>query len=295
MALPALYGGPKETWDFVVPSLISVSGYFQKAKAIKVMNDKLTTDKYWDSTYSSRGKLEPVSLHGYKNRCTRAIFSKKRPIVEGSDSILEIGGGGSAWLAYLATAFPNKRFASLDFSEKGNRLLRDYAEDNNLQNIDVEEGDFFTADLGEKRFDFIYSHGVVEHFQNLPEVLLSHSRFVAERGKMLTIIPNMAGILGVLTRKMDKQIYDIHVPHDLRSFEKGHQDAGLNIVESGYLCSSNFGVLSSCITTRSGFRYSFYKQLTRVSKLIWLYEDKFFELPKSKLFSPYLYVLSEKA
>ena len=259
------------------------------------MGGKLTTESYWDTTYGSRGKLEPVLVDDYKNHCAKIISSKKLPLIERADSILEVGGGGSAWLAYLAGRFPDKQFYSLDFSDKGNALLRDYATDNNLGNLKVQEGDFFSADLGNAKFDMVYSHGVVEHFQDLSGVLLAHAQFLSERGKMLAIIPNMAGILGFLTRKMNKEIYDIHVPHDLASFEKGHKEAGLNIIESGYLCSNNFGVLSSCIKKPSGFKYNFYKQLSRITKLVWLFEDKYFELPTSKLFSPYIYVVSEKA
>jgi 2-polyprenyl-3-methyl-5-hydroxy-6-metoxy-1,4-benzoquinol methylase len=257
-------------------------------------DSKLTTENYWDSTYGSRRNLRPISLNGYKNYCARIILSKKRPLVDKANSILEIGGGGSSWLAYLAREYPDKRFSSLDFSEKGNELLRSHIAYHGLHNIEVHEGDFFLTDMGGQEFDFIYSHGVVEHFRNLPGVLSAHSRFLSGCGKMLTIIPNMAGILGLLTRKMNKEVYDIHVPHNLQSLERGHLEAGLQITESGYLCSSNFGVLSSCITKPSGLKHGFYKQLTRASKLVWLFEDKVFDLPTSRVFSPYLYVISEK-
>lgn len=261
---------------------------------INVVGDKLSTKNYWDSTYGSRGRLKPVSVEGYKNRCTKMILSKKLPLIASANSILEVGGGGSAWLAYLANKYPHKQFTSLDFSETGNALLRAYAADNSLYNLKAVEGDFFSNYLDGIKFDLVYSHGVVEHFQDLSGVLSAHGRFLSERGEMLTIIPNMAGILGFLTEKMNKEVYDIHVPHDLASFEKGHKEAGLNIIESGYLCSNNFGVLSSCIKKNTGFMYSFYKQLTRITKLVWLFEDKVFELPISKLFSPYIYAVSEK-
>jgi len=258
------------------------------------MAGELTTDNYWDSTYVFRGGVRPVSLDGYKSHCAKLIYSKKRPYVEAASSILEIGGGGSQWLAYLAPEFPSKEFVSLDFSKKGNALLSDYAKANELKNLSVEEGDFFSANMGGKKFDFVYSHGVVEHFEDLSSVLLGHSRFLSPTGAMLTIIPNMAGILGWLTKKMNKSVYDIHVPHDLGSFKKGHDDAGLRLVDFGYLCSSNFGVLSSCFKNQKSAGYRLYKQLTRVSKAVWWFEERSFELPRSGLFSPYIFAVSKR-
>jgi hypothetical protein len=68
----------------------------------------------------------------------------------------------------------------------------------------------------------------------------------------------------------------------------------LRVIEADYLCSNNFGVLSSCVREKKGFMWHFYKMMSRVSKATWFFEDKVADLPVSKFFSPYIYVISER-
>lgn len=254
----------------------------------------LASQSYWDSTYKKSHELRPVSICGSKNLCAKQIYGKKKEPLGTAESILELGGGGSEWLAFLALRHPEKRFASIDYSREGSDRLRSFLNKSAINNVDVIVGDFFSESVCTGRFDFVYSHGVVEHFADLAEVLRAHSRFLANQGKMLTIIPNMAGLLGRLTRLLDKEIYEIHIPHDLESLERGHTEAGLRVIESGYLCSNNFGVLSSCVDKKWGMKWSVYASLVLLSRGVWFCEKKFLNLPATKLFSPYIYVLSEQ-
>jgi len=256
------------------------------------MAGNLTTKDYWDSTYEARRALEPVELEGARNRCLRRIMHVKRPYIEAARSVLEIGGGGSAWLAYLALQYPHKRFASIDYSERGNQALSQFAEHRAVDNLEVYADDFFNAARYEQRFDFVYSHGVVEHFTDVAAALRAHATFLAPSGAMLVIIPNMAGILGPMTRWLNRPVYDVHVPHDLHSLSRGHEEAGLDVLDGGYLCSSHFGVLSSCVTRHSGWKWHVYRWLSRASKLSWWLEDRVVALPETKWVAPYIYVLS---
>lgn len=255
---------------------------------------QITTKQYWDATYSERSSLRPISLDGWKNYCAKKTYDIKYSLGLQNKKVLEVGGGGSSWLAFLSSEFPTSTFVCLDYSDEGIEILRAYAEEHGLKNLEFKKKDFFDVSEDEGRFDFVYSHGVVEHFQDLPSVLLAHSTYLKNDGVMLTIIPNMAGILGVITRWLNRAVYDIHVRHDLKRFSCAHRMAGLAIVDSGYICSNNFGVLSSCISGKRGGKYQSYKILSHVSKASWYIESKFVEFPKTALFSPYLYVVSRK-
>lgn len=255
---------------------------------------ELTSPKYWDQTYIERKKVSPIELTSWKNLCSKNIFLLKNKIGLEQKTIMEIGGGGSPWLAYLAEKFPSSQFTCLDYSDDGINSLAQYASARELNNIDFIKDDFFTAHNNIKPQDFVFSHGVVEHFKDLPSVLRSHGEYLSKDGVMLTIIPNMAGVLGLLTRWLNREIYEIHVPHNLNSLVRGHNEAGLTVIESGHLCSNNFSVLSSCVRRRRGLKWFIYKNLSRLSKIIWLFEDKILALPRSKSFSPYLYVIAKK-
>ncbi|MEJ2643985.1 MAG: class I SAM-dependent methyltransferase [Gammaproteobacteria bacterium] len=256
---------------------------------------ELTTRNYWDATYQARKSVEPIEIAGWRNLCARRILTLKTRIGLEGKSILELGGGGSAWLAFLAAEYPHTRFACLDFSEDGVQSLHEFKRKEGLENLTIYFGDFFNPPSGIGQFDFVYSHGVVEHFQDLAGVLSAHAKFLSGSGTMLTIIPNMAGLNGLLTKWLNNDVYDIHVPHDLSSFRTGHEQAGLRIVDSGYLCSNNFGVLSSCVREKAGWKRFSYRQLSRFSKIVWLFENTVHELPATRVFSPYIYAVSEKS
>lgn len=256
--------------------------------------EQLATKNYWDAIYQTREGLSPVDLDKRHARCFREIYSIKEKLGLDSKRVLEIGGAGSSWLAFLASSVKSSVFTCLDYSEKGVESLKRYAKENDINNLEFIVADMFDPPKEGAVFDLIYSHGVVEHFPDLPVVLAAHARYLSDEGVMLTIIPNMAGVLGTLTKLFDRKIFEMHVPHDIASFRRGHDDAGLSIIESGYICSNNFGVLSSCFQRKEGWKWKAYKFLSRLSKAIWMFEEKVVSLPRSKAFSPYIYIVSKK-
>lgn len=258
------------------------------------MKENLTNEQYWDGSYKERSGIDKLDFKGFRGFCARKIFLVKEKYLDSAKTVLELGGGGSSWLITLAQLFPDTQFSCLDYSEVGCKKLEIEVEKENIKNLEVIQGDFFKKSELHGKFDFAYSHGVVEHFKDLGGVLLAHSEFLSESGVMVTIIPNMSGMLGKLTKAYNKAVYDIYVPHDLSSFEKGHEEAGLRIVNSGYLCSTNFGVLSSCFSSKNENGYKKYLFLSRLTKVIWFFESKFFSLPSTPRFSPYIYVVSKK-
>jgi len=261
---------------------------------IEKKSSGITEKKYWDSLYGNDSDGKTITSQyktDYKQLCDKLIMDKIIEFYSG-DNFLEVGAGNSDWMIRVCKEFSPSYCAGLDYSEQGCELLKNKAKKNNVK-IDVINADIFSPPTETlNKFDFIMSYGVVEHFKDLPNVLKTISRFSKANGLMFTLIPNMSGVIGSLTRLLDEDIYNIHVPHDLASFEKGHHDAGLDIVWKGYLGSSNFGVLSSCFQEQKGIKYFLYKQLTRVSKVIWLFETKLGFSFKSKLFSPYILVVS---
>lgn len=256
--------------------------------------EKLTDKTYWDGTYDRRIGHPSLNVEGFKNHSNRLILSKLFEMDMENKRILEIGAGDSVWLTYLATKFPSSQFVGVDYSERGCMLLAERANKENA-NIDVIHEDIFVDNSRlHGSFDIAISFGVVEHFDNLERVLVAKARYLKHGGIMFALIPNMAGILGALARIWNREIYDKHNPHDWGSFLQGHQQADLEVVSGGYLGSSNFGVLSSCFPERRGLSWQMSRMLVAASLATWWFEDKFFNLPTSKTFSPYIYAISRK-
>ena len=251
----------------------------------------LTRKEYWDATYA-RDRVPVVALNDWRTYCDTQIYARLEPVLRASRAVIEIGAGDSSWLPRLAAMYPDASFTGLDYSEAGCRRLSVRLENFGVK-ASVRLADMFDppADM-QNGFDLALSFGVVEHFSELDRALRAKASFVRPGGAIFTLIPNMAGIYGTLTRRWNRAVYDIHVPHDLDSFLAGHVEARLSILDSGYIGSSNFGILASCFDRAAGMRYRLFVQMTRISKLAWWSESRGLPLPTSRWLSPYLFAIA---
>jgi len=251
----------------------------------------LSGKEYWDRRYAEpRG--EDLSISGFRNRYQRKIAHLVSGLINPGASVLEIGAGNSEWLVHLARTFPSSQFFGLDYSAAGcerlhAKLLRSGVD------AKVINADAFAPPvdlLG--AFDVVVSFGVVEHFDDLPSVVSSFVRYLKPGGTMFTLIPNLAGLIGWLAKRLNRTVYAMHNPHDLTSLIRGHEVASLRVKDGGYLGATDFGVLSATVTTEQRSQYLAYLWLSRFSKAVMLFEEKFFDLPPGKLLSPYIYAVS---
>lgn len=256
---------------------------------------RLTDGGYWDAGYDG-GHTAPLAPADFRHLNDRRLIEQLVALSLEGKHILEIGAGNSAILTHLARRYAGRaRFTGLDYSPQGCRMLARRAEREGAE-VQVEQQDLFQPVpelLG--RFDLVFSLGVVEHFTDLAEVLRAKARFLAPTGTMFTLIPNMAGVLGVLTRRYNPRVYALHVPHDMVALATGHRSAGLEVLRCGYLCSTNFGVLSSCFSSSADTGYGMYRALSRVSKVLWWFESRLGDLPHTRVLSPYIYAVSRPA
>jgi len=253
---------------------------------------KPITDKnYWNLIHEGKSTYFPKRLSGFRYSCEEQIFAGIKKNFNGG-SILEIGGGGSDWLIAIANELHPKEAVALDYSEVGCVSLDNKSAHAGIK-IKTVCADMFSPPkdiLGQ--FDLVMSFGVVEHFENLSFAIDASAAFCKPGGILYTLIPNMAGFNGLMTRFWNRSVYDIHIPHDRESFLAGHKKSGLEVLSCEYLGSTNFGVLSSCFPSQRGFNYWLYKQFTRISKIIWLVESKVGRLPATRSLSPYIVAVS---
>lgn len=256
----------------------------------------LTDKHFWDQGYATRSTVAPFDDKDWKNYGGIQLVRKLSSLELDGRRILEIGGGDAELLCYLARKHPSARCAVVDFSPLGCQRARERAKHEQV-NLDIFQVDMFSPpdDLKEA-FDIVISLGVVEHFPDLPMALSAKKSFAKVGGTLFTVIPNLSSpIYRYLCRRWSQRVLGMHVLHDMDSFIKGHKEAGLKVVETGYLGSIEFGMLSISICdmpeTRRFDRF-FYLWLTRFSKAVHLFEYNVLDLPGTKLFSPFMYVLS---
>lgn len=203
-------------------------GYVEKPK-------DLASEQHWSSRYDKlefRGEADWKPADYDSRTLMHAIecaLGGRKPT-----SILEVGCGNSHWLPYLGKSF-GARVAGLDYSPIGCEQARAHLDANNV------EGEIHCADLFAKheafaeRFDFVYSLGLVEHFEDLDFVLTSLARFVKPGGVLFTEVPNLGSIHGLLSWVYQPAVLAKHQIITLSGLKAAHARIGLNVTGGDYV------------------------------------------------------------
>jgi len=147
-------------------------------------------------------------------------------------------------------------------------------------------------------FDVVVSFGLIEHFLNTNEIVSALAALLKPGGIIFTSIPNMHGLTGLAQKLLNRGIYDIHVPLGPSDVRSAHEAAGLNVLESEYFLSTNFGVVNLGEKCRSSLGWWAKKIilaiLVRVSMATWLIERNFGKFRARQVFSPYVNCIAVK-
>ncbi|MBG0776943.1 MAG: class I SAM-dependent methyltransferase [Desulfovibrionaceae bacterium] len=261
------------------------------------MLGKKSETRYWDGLWSG-GTLPPAvdpgdrSLDNHINlllhEFVTAALRGHGPDSAGA-SLVEIGCAASTWLPYFARVH-GMQVAGLDYSEPGCRSARAqldrYGIEGEIHNVDLFD---CPASLRE-RFDVAFSVGFVEHFED-PAVPLARIRDLLKPGGMaLTVIPNLEGVNGWLTKTLNRPVYDLHVVIPPEALARHQEAAGLAVTQCGHL-----GGLNLCVVNFAGQRGLRTRVLPRLfswgSKSWWMLERiarrAGLGLPVTALLSPY--------
>lgn len=254
--------------------------------------------QYWDEVWEGQELPSPVdprlgTLDNYVNRgfhrlFTR-VFSRGNPHVQ---SLLEIGCARSRWLPYFATEF-GFNVSGIDYSETGCSQAVSILNRAGVEGR-VACANFFSPPpdmVG--AFDVVVSFGVVEHFEDTAACLSSFAAFLKPGGVMITVIPNLAGIIGAIQKRLGRTIYVVHVPMDKRTLRGAHQRAGLSVQTCGYFLGINWGVLNF-----SDWRNYYLRWIARglqsfASRFFWLLERMGLRIRPNRLTSPYIVCLAQ--
>ncbi len=265
-------------------------------------NDK-AGKAYWDNVWTDDALPLPVdprqtNLDNYVNVRFHEFFSKTFEKIDPRDKILlEVGCANSSWLPYFSQQFGFKIFG-LDYSEIGCEESRKI-----LLNADAPGeivcADFFSPPaslLG--MFDVVITFGVVEHFVDTQSCIEALSKFLKPGGLLVTVIPNMVGLIGTLEKMINRPVYDIHVPLDPGNLTNAHRLPKLEVLQCDYFLSTHFGVLNLNGLDPKSLNWKikniFLKALLHLSKLAWLYEGAFSRFKPNKFLAPYINCLAQR-
>ncbi len=256
---------------------------------------------YWDEVWAATSGVQvdpfepaPRRLRGYMRHQFDLLFRTQLGMAPRAGArLIEIGCGGSSRLPYFARHLGYK-VASIDYSEVGCRqaqaILRRAEIDGQIVHSDL----FSPPPELLRQFDAVISFGVVEHFSNLDEVIRAIAAFAAPGGRVLTLIPNMRGLTGLIQMIGDREIYDIHVPYTPSQLEQAHMSAGLEVQFADYVMSANFTV--PALGRRYSARIKKFMELgQRIASVpFWLVELAGIPVRPNRLTSPYALCVASK-
>lgn len=139
---------------------------------------------------------------------TRNILRLLRERIRPGDSVLEIGFAPGKLLAYAAARL-GARVSGIDYSDPGTRTAQHLFQSLGLQgNLRCE--DAFSSTFPAETFDFVFSVGLVEHFDDPRGIVRKHVELTRAGGKAFVLVPNYGGIYGRLQARLDPANLKIH-------------------------------------------------------------------------------------
>ena len=257
------------------------------------MNGNKTDKSYWDHVWETTPL--PHSIRPYArdikwhtiwkfHEYFRSIFST---MATQGKRFLEIGCARSVWLPYFANEFGFKVYG-IDYSEIGCQQAIQLLSNEGVAG-EIVSADFFSPPESMVGvFDVAISFGVVEHFQNTAECISAFSKFLKPGGLLITNIPNMVGLNGLIQKILNRYIFDIHVPLNINTLAHAHQINGLRMISCNYFLFVNLGVLNIENLQGSMFYTGIARLRSLINKAVWIWERAIPVLKPNRWSSPYI-------
>lgn len=168
-------------------------------------NNEKTTRDYWQETYSTPPKFRlPSGLISDTRNLQRLLKANIKPGM----NVLEIGCAPGKHLVWVAKVLKAKA-SGLDYSEHGIAFTHQLFSALNVEG-DLRCENIFSTTFSPGSFDFVYSVGVIEHFDDPKPIVRRHVELLKPNGTALIIIPDYQGLYGRLQRYFDPENLLIH-------------------------------------------------------------------------------------
>ncbi len=247
---------------------------------------------YWDCTWEHAYLPETINPfrpgpNHYIDRKFHDFFERIFADKETKNSkLLEIGCARSVWLPYFAKEF-GFRVYGIDYSETGCQQAMQLLSNQGIKG-EIVCADFFSPPesmIG--KFEVVISFGVLEHFQDTQNCITAFSKYLKPEGVMITNIPNLTGLIGLIQKVINRNVFDIHVPLSPERILEAHQKNGLEVISCNYFLSANFGVLNF-ENLKGSALYTWILQLfCWLNRAIW-FTEKLIPIKPNRWSSPYI-------
>lgn len=174
-------------------------------KTVSANDGRMTTREHWEGVHSAQPRMRLPSMLLVSTRNLQRLLTN---YIKPGMKVLEIGYAPGKQLAYVAKIL-KANVSGIDYSESGVSFSRRLFNKSDI-NADLRCEDIFATTLERASFDFVYSVGLVEHFDDPSVIVRRHVELVKPGGTSLIVIPNYQGIYGRLQRYFDPDTLLIH-------------------------------------------------------------------------------------
>jgi len=137
-----------------------------------------------------------ISVKGNKNY----LASKFKKFVGYNKNVLEVGCGTGQLSIYFSTG-NNNLIVALDATLESLKIAKDFANKNNINNIEFVNTDIFDDVLAENYFDFVWCNGVLHHTKDPYKAFCVISKSLKKEGYILVGLYNKFGRIRTIIRK----------------------------------------------------------------------------------------------
>lgn len=264
-------------------------------ETVKENSEVLSTNEYWDSV------LEGVKLprvNHPKDYFITMDFIDGVLANEKKKSFLEVGAGSSGWLPYFAQKY-GYIVSGLDYSDIGCKIAKE-----NLRILNIKYDEIICEDIfkwnSSKKYDVIFSYGVVEHFEEPRKLIKICHDHLNDNGIIITLVPNLCGLMGAWSKRFVPDIYEMHKVISCNELKQMHLANGFTDITTQYVGTLSLGVIPWIRSNHLLFRNnSFQRKMSLFSiavlnKIISTFlKLTHLRLP-SRYFSPYIISIMRK-
>ena len=137
-----------------------------------------------------------ISEKGNKNY----LANKFKKFVGYNKSVLEVGCGTGQLSIYFSTG-NNNLIVALDATLESLKIAKDFANKNNINNIEFVNTDIFDDVLAENYFDFVWCNGVLHHTKDPYKAFCIILKSLKKEGYILVGLYNKFGRIRTIIRK----------------------------------------------------------------------------------------------
>lgn len=203
----------------------------------------LTDPAYWREFWDVAGVRIQPSRGGVRDHVRDTLVAELGKVVKPESRWIEVGCASSTFLLDLPTIL-GARLDGVDISADAlDATVGNLAEFGLTPTLSCHD---FTEPRPEElhAYDGVFSFGFVEHFADLAAALASVAQYVKPGGTVVSVIPNMSGLVGFLQLFTSSDIFLTHHVITPPILRQEMERAGLLVDVCEPLMSFNTGVVN---------------------------------------------------